>query len=317
PQLFNPVNYKIGDQIHLRTPVFCESSKLCHTCYGKLLERHRSPYAGVMAAQLIGEAGTQTIMKTFHTGGAVSVVSRNIIDDIIQNDALVDEKIVRKTLIQNDNVLACNDDCTVTISKGDYPVSGDLTFNDTKTILSIRASVAIVEFSDSIYNIILDYPIKFQIYEIEENKETIKLYYKKHSTILEVPTETEAMKKQIQYVERLIGGREIYKDANHLYLKLFKIYGDLRDMDSVHIEILLSQSLRDRANQSIPARLGRKWDPVMINIKQIVFKTSFIQGLAFENINEAIKTGLITDETGEASVLEKVLTGTLVEEKKE
>jgi len=56
-------------------------------------------------------------------------------------------------------------------------------------------------------------------------------------------------------------------------------------------------------------------NPIMINIKQIVFKTSFIQGLAFENINEAIKTGLITDDGGDPSILEKVLTGTLVEKK--
>jgi hypothetical protein len=86
-------------------------------------------------------------------------------------------------------------------------------------------------------------------------------------------------------------------------------------MDSVHIEVLLSQALRDKSNPSIPARLGKKWNPTMINIKQIVFKTSFIQGLAFENVNEAIKTGLITEEGGEPSILEKVLTGTLVEKK--
>ena len=115
---------------------------------------------------------------------------------------------------------------------------------------------------------------------------------------------------------RLLGGREIYKDANHLFLKLFAVYGTLRSMDSVHLEVLLSQALRDKTNQSIPARLGKKWDPTMINIKQIVFKTSFIQGLAFENVNEAIKTGLITEEGGDPSILEKVLTGTLVEGKR-
>jgi hypothetical protein len=87
-------------------------------------------------------------------------------------------------------------------------------------------------------------------------------------------------------------------------------------MDSVHLEVLLSQALRDKKNHGIPARLGAKWDPTMINIKKIVFETSFIQGLAFENINEAIKTGLITEEGGEPGILERVLTGTLVESKK-
>ena len=54
----------------------------------------------------------------------------------------------------------------------------------------------------------------------------------------------------------------------------------------------------------------------MRNIKQVVFKTSFIQGLAFENINEAIRSGLISEEPDDPSVLEKVLTGTLAEGKK-
>ena len=316
PVLFDPKDYKIGNQIHLRTPVFCESPKLCHTCYGQLLNRHRSPYAGIMAAQIVGEAGTQTIMKTFHTGGAVDVVKQDLIKDIIQNDALANEQIVRKLLVQNNNVLACNDDCTITLSKADYPISGDLTFNDEKTVLTAKAVVCKAEFPDYIFNIILDTQVDFQVYEMETvGKELIKLNFKKNSTILEVPMQTGETKAQIQYIERLLGGREIYKDANHLFWKLFKEYSKLRSMDSVHIEILLSQALRDKTNPSIPARLGKKWDPTMINIKQIVFKTSFVQGLAFENINEAIKTGLVTEDGGEPAVLEKVLTGTLAEGK--
>jgi len=174
-----------------------------------------------------------------------------------------------------------------------------------------------IEFENALFNIVLDYPVELQVYKYELiGKDYIKLFYKKNSTLLEVPTQTGETKAQIQYVERLLGGREIYQDASHLFLKLFKVYGDLRDMDAVHLEILLSQALRDKKNHSIPARLGKKWDPTMINIKQIVFKTSFVQGLAFENINEAIKTGMITEEGGDPSILEKVLTGDLVERKK-
>jgi hypothetical protein len=316
PVKYDIKDYKIGDRIHLRTPVFCESPKLCHTCYGELLKRHRSPYAGVMASQLIGEAGTQTIMRTFHTGGAVDLVTRDVIIDIIQNDPLANQSMVRKLITQVENTISCNEDCVVTITTSDYPLPGDLKYNDNDTTLSARAVVCRIEFEDALFNIILDYPVELQVYEQEKiGKELIKLYYKKNSTILEVPLQTEETKAQIQYVERLMGGREIYKDANHLFIKLFNVYGTLRDMDSVHIEVLLSQALRDKSNPSIPARLGKKWNPTMINIKQIVFKTSFIQGLAFENVNEAIKTGLITEEGGEPSILEKVLTGTLVEKK--
>ena len=83
----------------------------------------------------------------------------------------------------------------------------------------------------------------------------------------------------------------------------------------MHLEVLLSQALRDKARPGIPARLGTKWDPIMMNIKDIVFNTSFMQGLAFENIGKAISTGLISEKPREESILEKVMTGTLVAKK--
>jgi DNA-directed RNA polymerase subunit beta' len=86
---FNPDNYKTGDVINLRTPIYCESPKICHTCYGDLIKRHKTPYVGVLAGTSIGERGTQLIMRTFHTGGAATMAKRTMFDDIIQNDPLV------------------------------------------------------------------------------------------------------------------------------------------------------------------------------------------------------------------------------------
>ena len=255
--------------------------------------------------------------NTFHTGGAIKLFKRDIKYDILQNDPLTSQQIISKHLEQNDNELFTKENMVMTLVLDDYPLTNDLVYNDEKTEIMAKALVCKVEYDDAIFNIVLDYPVTLKVYEEERiGKELLKLYYEKDSTILDVPLQTEEISQQIQYVRRLLGGHEIYKDANHLFLKLFSIYGTLRAMDSVHLEVLLSQALRDKRNQSIPARLGRTWDPVMINIKQIVFKTSFIQGLAFENIGEAIRTGLITEEGGEPSILEKVLTGTLVETKK-
>lgn len=308
-------DHQVGQVVNLRSPIFCEAKKLCHICYGKLVERHRSPYAGVLAAQVIGEAGTQQIMRTFHTGGAVKVVKQDILTDILQNDPLTSKEIVAEHVSQDENSLVCKKDLIITINIDDYPLKKDLSYDEISSVLSAKGSVAKVESSDKIFNLVLDYQVEFNVEEMHETKETIKLVYKAGHTILTIPMQTDEMRAQLQYVERLIGGREIFKDANHLYLKLFNVYGKLRPMDSVHIEVLLSQVLRDKSNLSIPARLGKKWDPMLINIKQVVFKTSFIQGLAFENINEAIRVGLITEEPEEPSVLEQVLTGTLVEKK--
>ena len=84
---FNPANFKVGDLIHLRSPIFCKSLKICHTCYGNLLKIHKSPYVGIISAGTIGERGTQLIMRSFHST-AIKVINRDILKDIFENEPL-------------------------------------------------------------------------------------------------------------------------------------------------------------------------------------------------------------------------------------
>jgi DNA-directed RNA polymerase beta' subunit len=313
---FDASEFKAGDTIQLRTPIYCQSPKICHTCYGKLMHRHATPYAGVLASQTIGEAGTQTIMRTFHTGGAVKIIQKNIIDDILENDPFTKRKVLNTLIRQSQNTLVALKSCTLTLNTEDYPIKGDIYLTEDESEFYTKALVARMDFENSVFNIILDYPVKIQAQDmVKQGKNIVQFNFEANSTILETTLETDDTKKQIQYARRLIGGREIYKDTDHLYRKFYKIYAPLRDTDSVHFEILLCQVLRDKANPSKPARLGKTWDPIMMNIKAIVFKTSFIQGMAFENITEAIRTGLITEEPEDPSVLEKILTGELAEKR--
>ncbi len=65
------------DQVKVRSPITCEIRYgICAACYGRDLARgHRvnvGEAVGVIAAQSIGEPGTQLTMRTFHIGGAAS-----------------------------------------------------------------------------------------------------------------------------------------------------------------------------------------------------------------------------------------------------
>jgi DNA-directed RNA polymerase subunit beta' len=65
------------DQIKVRSPITCETRYgVCAACYGRDLGRGRlisiGEAVGVIAAQSIGEPGTQLTMRTFHIGGAAS-----------------------------------------------------------------------------------------------------------------------------------------------------------------------------------------------------------------------------------------------------
>lgn len=64
-------------QIKVRSPLTCDSQYgVCQKCYGWSLTNNRlvdqGEAIGIIAAQSIGEPGTQLTMRTFHTGGAVS-----------------------------------------------------------------------------------------------------------------------------------------------------------------------------------------------------------------------------------------------------
>jgi DNA-directed RNA polymerase subunit beta' len=65
------------DEIKVRTPLTCETLYgMCAKCYGRDLGRgvlvNAGEAVGVIAAQSIGEPGTQLTMRTFHIGGAAS-----------------------------------------------------------------------------------------------------------------------------------------------------------------------------------------------------------------------------------------------------
>ena len=65
------------DEVKVRTPLTCDTRKgLCAQCYGRDLGRgslvNVGEAVGVIAAQSIGEPGTQLTMRTFHIGGAAS-----------------------------------------------------------------------------------------------------------------------------------------------------------------------------------------------------------------------------------------------------
>lgn len=63
--------------ISLRSPITCQAYRsVCQTCFGWDISHHRlieiGEAVGIIAAQSIGEPGTQLTMRTFHTGGVFS-----------------------------------------------------------------------------------------------------------------------------------------------------------------------------------------------------------------------------------------------------
>ncbi len=65
-------------QVYVRSPLTCESRRgACRFCYGRDLARGHlvedDVAVGIIAAESIGEPGTQLTLRTFHTGGVVGL----------------------------------------------------------------------------------------------------------------------------------------------------------------------------------------------------------------------------------------------------
>ncbi|SBO44623.1 DNA-directed RNA polymerase subunit beta' [Cyanobium sp. NIES-981] len=78
--------------VHVRSPLTCEASRsVCRKCYGWALAHNElvdlGEAVGIVAAQSIGEPGTQLTMRTFHTGGvstAETGVVRSLIHGVVE-----------------------------------------------------------------------------------------------------------------------------------------------------------------------------------------------------------------------------------------
>ncbi len=89
-------------EIKIRSVLTCETKVgICGTCYGRDLARgtpvNIGEAVGVIAAQSIGEPGTQLTMRTFHIGGAAQVVDTSFIEATFEGTV----KIKNRNVIRN------------------------------------------------------------------------------------------------------------------------------------------------------------------------------------------------------------------------
>src|SRR5690606_31730375 len=89
--------------VRIRSALTCEMrTGVCATCYGRDLARgtpvNIGEAVGVIAAQSIGEPGTQLTMRTFHMGGTAQVVDKSYIEASYEGEvAIRNRNIVRNS----------------------------------------------------------------------------------------------------------------------------------------------------------------------------------------------------------------------------
>ena len=88
-------------EVKIRSALTCELvNGICGKCYGRDLARgtpvNHGEAVGVIAAQSIGEPGTQLTMRTFHIGGAAQINEQSFIESNFDGKVMIKNKAIAK-----------------------------------------------------------------------------------------------------------------------------------------------------------------------------------------------------------------------------
>jgi len=117
-------------EVKVRSVLTCEASKgVCAKCYGINLAAHRrasmGDSVGIIAAQSIGEPGTQLTMRTFHIGGTASLFARRP-EIISKSNAIVKYDGLKGVKIEGDKFKVLHRGGTLALFDSEGPKAREL-----------------------------------------------------------------------------------------------------------------------------------------------------------------------------------------------
>jgi len=111
------------ERVWIRSGLTCDSPHgMCAKCYGRDLSTGKpveiGVAVGIIAAQSIGEPGTQLTMRTFHIGGTASTVAK-IPEIVVKNPGFLKYVDVRTVRNDEGNIVVLNKNGTIEIVDGE------------------------------------------------------------------------------------------------------------------------------------------------------------------------------------------------------
>ncbi len=280
----------------VRSPLTCKTAHgICRTCYGFDMGRNElvklGESVGIIAAQAIGEPGTQLTMRTFHAGGVASAggdITMGLprVEEIFERRAPKSPAVVSHTSGVVTEVIRDEKDLIIKVlpGEGEGKKKGEVIEYETS---SKRTSL--VKVGDEVKKGELLSDGSADIAEVfmyagkdaAENyiiTEVLKIYELQGASI---------SRKHIEVIIRQMFGRRKIKESGDTKFNL----GDVVEQGMLALE-----------NERMEAEGGEKAkaDPVVLGISEVALTTkSWLSAASFENttrvlINTAIKGGVDT-----------------------
>ena len=292
------------NKIRVRSPLSCKTKKgVCQKCYGwdlgknKLVELGQA--VGIVAAQSIGEPGTQLTMRTFHVGGVAGA------SDITQGLPRVEELFEARTP-KGEAVLALKDGKVVEITDKYIKIESEKKGSKKKEVIEYKIP------SKDLVIVRKGQMIKAGQALIQGNIDPKKLY--------RIAGKEETQRYIVNEVQKIYAGPGAFIHDKHVEIIVRQMFSRVRiedegDSDYTPGEVHeLSVILEENEKLKEAGKKPIKFEPLILGISKVALTTdSFLSAASFEETSRVlIKASLEGKKDTLRGLKENVIIGKLI-----
>ena len=248
--------------------------------------------------------------NSFHLGGIVSFDTVDIYKDILSTVDEVALTPLKKVSSQKENTLYLeNGSARINIDSSRY--LGKYAIEEQENDYTLPIGIFSISFESGLsINVRLERKtIVYKTKDILVSEDgIISIKYEAGDKLFTATPAALDYTKVTQRLDELISGKDPASTVPLLYQAFYNTLHATGNWDSVHLEVLIGNVLRAKANPQLPARMKKPFDYEMYSIKNLPSIISWPLGLAFENFTKSIEYGL-TSPKGPESEIEKIIVG--------
>lgn len=268
----------IGQKVQIISPIYWEPFKLGSYCLPyDLYDKLGSYNVGILAAQGLGERGSQLTMQTFHTTSSKGAAN-----------FLVAHQDLKKICIQdkNDNVISTVP-LIITVAKDEIlsNANGEMVFK----AFNINAGNIKIDLElEYDFTLIINDPE-----DVEDLGNAFRISYAKDIIFASMKNSAGSTTGAISQILKLVQQTNITNPDKLLDLIYYKT---IPGVPMWAFEIVVSQLFRSSRTPALPYRCDHVGDPLRIGLKQVAVYENWRRGAAFENVSKSFTTAVLADD---------------------
>ena len=213
-----------------------------------------------------------------HESSVPKFVNVNFIDSLTKYNILTPE--FKKNFIVEENKITANSECFVNIDLDDYHEGLVIESMDYYLIPGIF-TITLTEDLTQSWTFPFDFPVKlYKPANLETHGKQMTFNFVPGEPIVE--QKSYQLTKDVTVMERVLEGQAKYITNPELMVFTLAMYLDGLDLNL--FEVLVQNMFRDAKDPVLPARMTDYTNFVILGQKRLPFNTSWINALAFENV---------------------------------